>query len=198
MKLCAVLIPTRLRPDRLARTVDSVFATSDPDYVEVLIRYDFDDFLTHHQLIQIKDKYGDNVRCIVGPRKNGYTSLCEFYTELAEATLAKWIFLINDDITIEGDGWHQQLRAIPSAGVYVQPEFYHLGGSKYGSGSCDACPIVPNGCWRHIRRDLVNQVDNWLRDILTKEMKWKTELLRGMTVNHQRDSDQTIIERNKL
>lgn len=198
MKLCAVLIPSRMRPDRLSRTVDSVFGTADPDFVEVLIRYDFDDFLTHHQLIQIKDKYGDNVRCIVGPRKQGYPSLADFYTELSEATLAKWIFLINDDITIEGNGWHQQLRAIPSSGVYVQPEFYHLGGSQYGSGSCYVCPVVPNGCWRHIRRDLVNQVDVWLQEILAKQMGWKTELLRGITINHQRDNDATLKEYYKL
>ncbi len=198
MKLCAVLIPSRLRPDRLARAVCSVFDTSDPDFVEVIVRYDFDDFLTHATLIGLKEKYGDNLRCVVGLRKGGYGSLNEFYTEMSEATLAQWLFLLNDDITIEGGGWHQQLRAIPSAGVLVNAEFYHLGGSRYGSGSAGACPIVPNDCWRDVNRVMQNQVDEWFNAVLLKDKKWKLEFLRGVTINHQRDSDSTIIERNKL
>lgn len=198
MKLCAVLIPTRLRPDRLQRAVASVFETADERFVEVLLRIDFDDFLTLHKCIELKAAYGDNVRILVGPRKLGYASLHEFYTELSEATLAKWLFFLNDDITIEGKDWHQQLRAIPSTGVYVQPEFYRLGGSGYGSGSCQACPIVPNGCWRSFYRGIPAMVDVYFDKFLTEELHWQKELLRGITINHQRDSDEDLKKHQKL
>lgn len=188
MKLCAVLIASRGRHERLLKTIKSVLATSSPENVEIVLRLDGDDMATIG-VVPLIYSMSPETRVLVGPRKRGYDSLPEFYTEMAAHCQAKWIVGMNDDITFEGEpGWDEQLKAIPTTGVLVEPEFLQNNLSRYGSGSCCVLPFVPNGCWRAFGNPTIREpMDTWLRQVLVGNNGWRVELLRGMWANHQRD-----------
>lgn len=197
MKLLAVLIPTRKRFDRLVKAIQSVKETTDADNIEIWLRVDRDDTETVEQ-IPMMLRVEPNLRVLIGDRLDGYASLCCFYQELSYLCYAKWVFIMNDDITVEGNGWDKQLATIPTDGVIVWPEFMQWNNSKYPSGSGYVCPIVPTRCWEKFGvKDLGNPVDMHLIGLLRDQQKWRVELLNGMTVNHQRDSDADLIEFRK-
>lgn len=199
MKLCAVLIASRGRHERLIRTIKSVAATSSPENVQICLRLDGDDYPTHG-VIPLIYSIAPDARVLIGPRKRGWDSLDEFYTEMALHCNARWIVCMNDDITFEGEpGWDKQLAQIPTDGVMVEPEFYQLGPSLYPSGSCCILPFVPNRCWEKFGSEtLRNPIDGWLRQVLVNDGGWRVELLKGMWANHARDNEASLKSQRKL
>ena len=187
MTLCSVLIPSRGRPERLIKAIDSVFATADdPEQIEVSLRFDDDDQVSLDRMAEFRSY---NIWVYIGPRKNGYYSLDEFYTHMAEQTDADWVWLMNDDAVIEGDGWDTQLAEIPTDGVIVQPELYQLGFSKYWTHEGGAFPIFPNRCWRKFGlQQMPHPVDTEM-DKLLRSNGWTTQFLKGVGVIHDRDSE---------
>lgn len=193
--ICSCLIPSRRRSTQLAKTIISIRTASFFEDVEILIRIDDDDGLMAF-LIPTFEQWG--VRFVIGPRYKGYESHGVFYDELAKAASAPWVALFNDDTIIEGADWVQQLRELPTHGLIVQPEFSKLGGSTYQHAEGQCVPFLPNGCWKQYGMDAIPfQPDTNLHKLLESN-GWKTHFLKGVTIHHQRASDEELAEHRKL
>jgi GT2 family glycosyltransferase len=190
--ICAVLIPSRARPTRLHRTLTSIFETvSNKDNIEILLRFDDDDQETLSELDKFKSY--PNTKITIGPRKNGWNSVNEFYSEMANETTAPWISIMNDDAVFEGKDWDVSLNTFPRRGIIVQPELYQLGMSKYFNIEGGAFPFVPNGCWKQFGYEIIpDPVDTQLDCILRIDNGWKTEFLVGFGIIHDRDDEETL------
>lgn len=194
--LCAILIPSRKRTEALQAAIKSVRATvPDQRRISIGVRYDNDDKET--QALRAKDEHlADYWVC--GPRYNGYYSLNKFYTELAIATPAKWLFLFNDDCRIEGD-WINDLAVIPSSHYMVHPLTFQVGKSTYEKVAPTTCPIVPNGCWKWCGMSEVPGVtDAHLADLLVNVNKWNNAFLGGLRLIHDRFTDEEYAEHRRL
>lgn len=201
--ICSVLIPSRGRPERLRKTIQSISDTSSKANVQILVRFDDDDDAS----LKIVDQLlRDGIGVVVGPRKFGYPSLGEFYLELAQAARGAWIWIMNDDAYVTGPPkarartWDEMLRAIPRTGFIVQPECYQLGFSKYWNSEGGAFPIVPNGCWRDVGAEFAGgaAVDTWLDQLLRVQTGWQTRFLEGVAVVHDRDTDDVLAKHREL
>ena len=192
--ICSVLIPTRTRPKRLRRTIQSIIDTAaNIDDIEICVRIDDDDAATLTIRSELLNDDRVQVQVIVGPRLNGYASLSTFYDELVEIAYGDWLFIMNDDAHIVGTGWDEQLRALPTTGVIAQPEIYQLGESRYPRCEGGAFPVVPNGCWLELGHTALGvNVDTWLDTVLRRDAGWRTEFLAGIEVVHERDDDAAL------
>lgn len=200
--LCAILIPSRARPQRLWKTIKSVRETSAPGAAEILVRFDDDDLAS---LAIIDELRRADVRVTVGPRRQGYGSISSFYTELADQSDAPWIWVMNDDAHIAGTahrrhiGWDGQLRGIPTEGFIVQPEIYQWNTSGYRFCEGGAFPAVPNGAWRRFGFDEIGApIDTWLDQVLRVKNGWTTRFLRDVTVVHIRDTEAELAKHRRL
>lgn len=202
MSICAILIPSRARPERLWKTIRSVRETSAPGAAEILVRFDDDD---HASLAIVDDLAAADVRVLVGPRRQGYPSLSDFYTELADSATSPWMWIMNDDACIGGtahlehQGWDGQLAAVPQDRFIVQPEIYQWNQSSYPFCEGGAFPAVPNLVWRRFGFPTIGTpIDTWLDQLLRGRHGWKTHFLRGVSVIHMRDRDDELAEHRKL
>jgi hypothetical protein len=193
--LCSVLIPSRARAERLRKTIRSIRSTSDSARVEILVRFDDDDA---GSLALIPELEGGGIRVIVGPRGQGYQDLHLFYDELARAANGAWIFIMNDDATVEqrGTPWDEQLARLPLEGFVVHPEVHQLGGSVYLNDAAGPFPIVPNYSWERLGCRFINDPTGncagaWF-DQLVWSLGWRWHFLAGVTFNHQRDDGPAI------
>lgn len=195
--LCSILIPTRGRPQRLLKTLESIRETTvNRTEVETVVRYDYDD----EETIAAVGEFWKfpNTRCIGGPRpERGWADLNKVYDELAHyAPAAAWLWIMNDDAWFErhGDGpsWDQQLRDIPIPGFIVQPEHSQLGFSKYVNVEGGPFPLVPNGCWKPEWSGFADPIDVKLDELLRGQRGWQTHFLQGFGITHDRDDNATL------
>ena len=195
--ICSFLCPSRARPDRLAKTLDSIFATATmPGDSEVLVKLDVDEpRFDEYQTVVSRP----GVKAIWGPRKNGYASLAEVYTELALLANGDWMWVMNDDAWIGGVGWDVQLAALPTTGLIVQPEIYQLGLGAYPRCEGGAFPVVPRLVWERFGHTRAQEpIDTWLDQLLRFEHGWTTHFLPGIAVVHERDRDEVLAEHRRL
>ena len=96
--MISVLVPSRERPELLARSLDSL---GEGD-LEVLVRVDEDD--------PRLEGYSRFPGLIVGPR-HGYRRLNHYYNELAERARGDWLLLWNDDSFMETPDWIDIVRS---------------------------------------------------------------------------------------
>jgi hypothetical protein len=196
--IVSILVATRKRLGRLARTLHSIYETASLDNFEILLRADDDDLETVGSLPSIVKKY-QQVKYIVGPRYDGYASHPVFMDELASIAKGEWCFFLDDDSTIIGKGWDEQLKDVPKTGKIVHPEFYQLGPSKYGSGSCVPVAIcVPTRCWLTLGWDkMVFPIDASLQSLLESH-GWENHFLTGITSYHDRDNGDQLAQHRML
>ena len=95
--MISVLVPSRQRPDLLARSIESL---GDGD-IEALVRVDEDDPRLEDYLAL------PDVEVVVGPH-HGYAALQHYYNELAHRARGDWLFLWNDDCLMQGDDWRDK------------------------------------------------------------------------------------------
>lgn len=180
--LVSALIPTRTpRFPGLQKTITSLLSNAaDRSRIEIVLKLDDDD---KAMLDKCSAFTVPQVKIVVTPRGNGYTEMPRFVGEAADAASGAWCFLIDDDAWIEGKGWDDQLAAIEPNECACQCEFYHLGRSKYGSGSCGTNGLfVPTPVARLISKS-VGQADNMLQG-LTVGRGWPLHLLKGINYCH--------------
>lgn len=187
-KLCSVLIPTRKRPAQLLHTIGSIRQTSKVENVDICLRVDEDDHETIGLLCQIVVVAKGGIRIMIGPRLEGYGSIHVFCNELVTLCDSRWVVPINDDITLESDGWDLQLLQVPLDGSVAWPRVYRLGGSTYDSPSVGwVCPFIPRSTW--LKYSCFPPVDDYWRTMVDNH-GWPVHIL-DMTVNHQRDENNT-------
>lgn len=195
--ICAILLPTRARPDRLHATLRSVFETVvDITAIEILLRLDDDDRAMLDRLQEFRAY--PRLRIITGPRGRGYAALGDFYHELARATNSPWLWMMNDDAIITGRGWDEKLKSVPTTGFIVQPWLHQLGASKYYGDEGGAFPIFPNHSWAGYWDTFEDPLDTKIDDLLRKRLGWKTHFLPDIGVVHDRDNDDQLAAHRDL
>jgi hypothetical protein len=110
----AVLLPTRGRTDSLSRSVFSmVEKAQQPDRLQLLFGFDFDDTVGLDHFSTVIQPWLDD-RDIdyeaIGFESMGYVSLNRYYNTLAASADADWLFVWNDDATMDTTGWDQVIR----------------------------------------------------------------------------------------
>jgi len=186
MKLCSVMVPTRKRVPRLLKTIESIRSTSKIENVEILLRTDTDDSET---ATACADHFcaDPSIRILTGPRLKGYESLDTFYNELARISNAHWVLVLNDDITLEGNGWDEHLKRLPIENSLAWARYYRLNNSLYTLPGCAfVCPFVPTSTWLN-HKAATNPVDVYWQRVARKK-KWRIRPV-NLTINHQRDND---------
>ena len=112
-KLVSVLLPSRGRPQGLLHAVSSLIAKCDnPSCVEILIRLDDDDDSgTQDAAGWLQSVFLETtaIEVITGPRRGGYGSLHEFVDEMCAVAHGDFLFLFNDDLTMDTQGWDTEI-----------------------------------------------------------------------------------------
>lgn len=195
--LVSAIIPTRKRLLRLIKTVESMRNRADnPDCIEFVLKIDEDDMET--QLGFPWHKF-PTARKVISPRGRGYVEMGRFVTEALNAATGKWGFLIDDDCWIYREsaevtrGWDTLLREVPDRAL-AQCEFYHLGGSLYGPGSCGVVgPIFPMEVWKNSGiAELPSPADDSLCGYFVRTLHYPVHLLKGYIYRHNRDTEEQL------
>lgn len=105
----SVVLPSRKRPEMLARSLQSLYDNlSSPQYrVEILIGYDSDDPQT---LKTAQDSAFESVMGWMAPGRYGYGGIANYYAPLLNMSSGQWIFLWGDDAIMQTKGWDQIIR----------------------------------------------------------------------------------------
>lgn len=191
--ICSILLPTRKRVARLKRCLDSLAATADSNSYEVLLDIDDDDEETFAEIAYLKSL--PHVKLHFSKRGNGWFGLDARMDRLSAMACGSWLWIMNDDATVEGSGWDRQLEDLTTSTTLVQPEIMKLGGSTYLRPDWTSFPIFPKGCLSRMNSSLesLSPSDKGLWSFLVKQHGWSTYYLSGISVNHQRDSDSDIL-----
>jgi hypothetical protein len=110
--MISVLVPSRERPDLLARSIDSL---GEGEF-EVLVRVDEDD--------PRLDGYSQLPGVVVGGHY-GYLGLHHYYNELADRARGDWLFLWNDDCIMETRNWIDVVRSYDGKMAVLNPDTNH-------------------------------------------------------------------------
>lgn len=98
----SVLIPTRLRIDRLETLITSYWRTTS-GHSEMVFRVDDDDQTTQTYLKTVDNTSGHVL--VVGPRFDGYRSMPIFFNEMAKAATGDVLMCGNDDMVFQSKNW---------------------------------------------------------------------------------------------
>jgi hypothetical protein len=109
-----VLVPSRERPEPLARSIASLGA----DDLEVLVSVDEDDPRLDDYLCL------PGIDVIVGPR-HGYRALHHYYNELAARATGEWLLLWNDDCIMQTPDWREVVSGYDGQMVVLNPNTNH-------------------------------------------------------------------------
>jgi glycosyltransferase involved in cell wall biosynthesis len=108
----SVLVPSRERPELLARSIESLRGGD----LEVLVALDDDD-------PRLADYAGIGT-AVIGPHY-GYSSLQRYYNGLANRASGDWLLLWNDDCIMETENWIEIVRSHDGEMVVMNPRSNH-------------------------------------------------------------------------
>lgn len=125
----AVLLPTRGRTDGLTRSVTSIIErASQPDRLEFVFGFDHDDEIGLNHFTTVIQPWLDD-RDIsyeaMGFDSMGYTGLNRYYNTLAQSTSSDWLFVWNDDATMDTDAWDDVVRQYDGKFVVLKVHTHH-------------------------------------------------------------------------
>lgn len=192
--LVSILIPSRKRLERLARTLESIHQTATGLDYEILIAFDDDDSESVKAVPSLET--GHNTRCFVGPRL-GYSELdIGYFAGLERKGTGLWSWVGGDDMIVEGD-WFGELSKVPTHGFIVQPAISKLGGSTYPMAEDQAFPIFPRFAWKEVSETFPRPMDTH-GCIMLKASGWKTRFLPGVSFWHDRPPESEIQVHRKM
>ncbi|MEK6276639.1 MAG: hypothetical protein AABM29_01310 [Actinomycetota bacterium] len=144
--MISVLVPSRERPELLARSVGSL---GEGEF-EVLVRVDEDD--------PRLDGYAQFPDVVVGAH-HGYGALHHYYNELAERARGDWLFLWNDDCIMETRDWIDVVCSYDGKMAVLNPNTNH----DNWEIDMNVFPILPRKMFElagHLSLNLHN--DSWV------------------------------------
>lgn len=199
--ICSVLIPSRGRPDRLVKAIDSLYkSVSDPDQIEIILKLDNDD------LENVPFSFFKNLKyskIIISDRRKGYDSLGDFYQEMSDVALGDWVWIYNDDVTIEfsetGKRWDEQLKEFPLSGIILHPECFRIYNQVHFDYVGGPFPVVPTNCWKKFGHPIpsLEPIDHWMHYMLLDD-GWITKFIKGISLHHNRDAVDVLAEYRKI
>lgn len=154
--MISALIPTRSRPELLARAVSSLLDTaSSPANVEIMLRFDTDDETATESIERCE---APNLTAIIG-EPLGYMGYATYSNELAEVATGDWLMVFNDDALMQTPSWDSVIESRGSDLKNLSLDNNH--GRQY------ACfPCVPRqwyGVCGHLALDV--RLDSWLQEV---------------------------------
>lgn len=166
-------------------------SADDSQNVEFIIRL-HDDEPKHLQAISEIVAAAPRVRIAVGPTLRGYASLDKFFDEAIALSTGKWIWQLNDDAIIEGQGWDTKLAEIENWKCIVIPQLHQLNESLYSNDQGSPFPMVPRGTiFTPEQQPLPYPPDTKLTSSLL-ESGHKLIFLEGIKTHHQREVDPIV------
>lgn len=104
--IVSVLLPSRGRPELLARSIQSLLDNADSlDNIEVLVAIDEDDDASFKM---VKEADFPRCRCYIVPPM-GYNNLNSYVNFLASHSNGKWLFFWNDDAIMQSKAWDKEI-----------------------------------------------------------------------------------------
>ena len=146
--MISVLVPSRQRPEPLARSIESL---GEGDF-ETLVRVDDDDPRLEDYLAL------PDVEVVVVPH-HGYAALQHYYNELAHRARGDWLFLWNDDCLMQSDDWLDVVRSYDGKMAVLNPNTNH----DNWEIDMNVFPIFPRRMFElmgHVSLNLHN--DSWI------------------------------------
>jgi len=161
--LVSVLIPSRGRINLLNKTIESLLNNaSNKEWIELMIRLDFDDIESLDRIKEIKVRPQDKV--IIGHRYRGYKDHYIFLNELAAVSSGKWLFTWNDDTYMVSKDWDIEIEKFNGRFVVLKPQH-----NMYTLSGFNGNPIYPREWYNTVGHVSMNaHSDNWIHDIATK------------------------------
>ncbi len=179
--LCSFILPSRSRPYGLHVALTSIFRqAADPKDIEVIVGLDEDDEITLRRISEFNAYPGAQLH--IKPRYHLYQRI----EDMAALAQGEWITFWNDDASIIGMEWDNELRRHPTEGVILQPEIHRLGGSTYVRDTGSAFPFCPRKYWdENCAGKTPHPVDHAIPQIALK-LGWKIDFIVGMTAFHDK------------
>ena len=191
--ICTVQISTRLRHERLKKTIKSVLDTaSHPENIEFILRCDFDDIATLNALPEIIPM--GNIKVIVG-KPLTYIGYSINHWDMGQIAVGDWLWYFDDDATMDecSKGWDEKLALMPKTGTIVLPEWNRLGGSSYHENLTHPFMFLPNGWWKSYGiTKFAEPCDDFIFRTLRGKYKWETVYLEGVSTWHQREINDAL------
>lgn len=192
--LVTVMIPSRKRAEKLLATIKQLTVSATGNDYEVIVRIDDDDRESRDALRHFDS---DEIISVVVGARLGYAQLDSgYYAGMERIADSPWVWIAGDDMIVTGD-WLGELRIVPLTGFIVQPEVSKLGLSTYHKAEAQAFPIFPRFCWKPFASEFPKPFDI-NGHLLLLEHGWKTWFLPGVTMWHQRPSEDEIKEHRKM
>lgn len=116
MSSTSVLLATRKRPELAEKSIDSLVSrTASQKDLEILLAIDPDDtetktWLDNHYRAKFEQTYPEaKLIDVVFSERLGYSRMNEYLNKLCEVSTKEWLFVWNDDATMETENWDELL-----------------------------------------------------------------------------------------
>jgi glycosyl transferase family 2 len=154
--MISVLLPSRNRPELLARSVQHLYEkASNPAGIEVLIANDPDDDITVEVATQLFSAYA-TVRLIRTYRRFGYREFHEYFNMLCLSATGDWFVLWNDDAIMESISWDMAMENMPVGVLSLKTNQYPF----------NVFPAIHRKVWEAMGHfSLSPHCDSWVHDV---------------------------------
>tara|TARA_B100001123_G_C15287654_1_gene1016208 strand:- start:25 stop:729 length:705 start_codon:yes stop_codon:yes gene_type:complete len=157
----SVVFPTRKRAKLLKKSIDSLIknANNFEKNVELIIGMDLDDSKTISEVVDIYKDF-KNISMII-TKRYGYQYMHEYINRLCTLSSGDWLFLWNDDCTIESKDWDLEILKYDDSFVVINPSVINgpFGGLPF--------PVLPKEWFDVVGHFSLNcSCDTWIQEIL--------------------------------
>lgn len=160
--LISVLIPSRDRVDILKNSIVSLLNNAaDPDSIQLLVRFDFDDYSSIKRFNEFLFRKQDVV--VFGNRFRGYKDHHLFLNDLAKLATGEFLFTWNDDTSMISKNWDSVVKEY--SGQFIVLKAKH---NMDNHPDLNGNPIYPRK-WVELcgHISMNSQTDSWIHEIAT-------------------------------
>jgi hypothetical protein len=190
----SIVFPTYNRPKKLRAALKSLtLNAAKPDDIEVFVRVTDTDKATMDELPELQRHF--SFTPVIGPRKKGYISLCDYFDEMVKLCRGEWIFQWNDDgqVLTNGANWDSIIRPMceQNSDCWITAETHRLGTSDYKNDSHMPFHLFERKHWPEITKDNRHLKFGAASDLLIfyffEGKGWPCKFAKGVTFWHDRD-----------